>query len=76
MIVMINLVLATFNLVPIPPLDGSKILFSLLPYNMQYVRNFLERNQLFLVLIFVFFLWQFVAPVVSLEFRLITGLAI
>jgi Zn-dependent protease len=56
MIVMINLVLATFNLVPIPPLDGSKILFSLLPYNMQYVRNFLERNQLFLVLIFVFFL--------------------
>lgn len=76
MIVMINLVLATFNLVPIPPLDGSKILFSLLPYNMQYVRNFLERNQLFLVLIFVFFLWQLVAPVVSLEFRLITGLAI
>jgi Zn-dependent protease len=76
MIVMINLVLATFNLVPIPPLDGSKILFSLLPYNMQYVRNFLERNQLFLVLIFVFFLWQFVAPVVSLEFRLITGLMI
>lgn len=76
MIVMINLVLATFNLVPIPPLDGSKILFSLLPYNMQYVRNFLERNQLFLVLIFVLFLWSFVAPIVSLEFRLITGLAI
>jgi Zn-dependent protease len=76
MIVMINLVLATFNLVPIPPLDGSKILFSLLPYNMQYVRNFLERNQLFLVLIFVFFLWSFVAPIVSLEFKLITGLMI
>ena len=76
MIVLVNLVLATFNLVPIPPLDGSKILFSLLPYNMQYVRNFLERNQLFLVLIFVFFLWSFVMPVVALEFRLITGLAI
>ena len=74
MIVVINLVLATFNLVPVPPLDGSKILFSFLPYNMQYVRDFLEKNQLFLVLIFIFFLWQFIAPVVSIEFRLITGL--
>lgn len=74
MIVLINLVLATFNLVPIPPLDGSKIIFSLLPYDMQYVRDFLEKNQLFLILIFIFFLWQFISPVVSLEFRLITGL--
>ena len=30
-IVLVNLGLAIFNLVPIPPLDGSKILFSLLP---------------------------------------------
>ncbi len=74
MIVLINLVLATFNLVPVPPLDGSKIIFSLLPYEMQYIRDFLEKNQLFLILIFIFFLWQFISPVVSLEFRLITGL--
>lgn len=75
-IIMINLVLATFNLVPIPPLDGSKILFSLLPYNMYYVRNFLEKNGFFMLLIFVFFLWQFIYPLVSLEFKLITGLVI
>jgi Zn-dependent protease len=30
----INLLLAVFNLLPIPPLDGSKILMSQLPYNM------------------------------------------
>ncbi len=75
-IIMINLVLATFNLVPVPPLDGSKILFSLLPYNMYYVRDFLEKNGFFLILLFVFFLWQFISPVVALEFKLITGLAI
>ena len=40
-IVFINLILATFNLIPIPPLDGSKILFSILPYHMRDVRNFL-----------------------------------
>ena len=74
MIVFINLVLATFNLVPIPPLDGSKILFSILPYNMQYIRVFFERNGLFILIFFVFFLWQFVIPIVSWEFTLITGL--
>ena len=38
--VMINLVLAIFNMIPIPPLDGSKILFGLLPteYEESYLR--------------------------------------
>lgn len=75
-IVLINLVLATFNMVPIPPLDGSKILFSLLPYNMNYVREFLERNSLYLMLIFIFFLWKFIYPLVGVEFSLITGYAL
>jgi Zn-dependent protease len=33
--VVINIVLAIFNLVPIPPLDGSRILRNFLPYNLQ-----------------------------------------
>ncbi len=76
MIVTINLVLATFNLIPVPPLDGSKILFSFLPYSLQYIRNFLEQNGTFILLFFVFFLWQFMMPVISLEFTLLTGLVL
>ena len=39
-LVMINLVLAIFNMIPIPPLDGSKILFGLLPteYEESFIR--------------------------------------
>ena len=73
-IVFINLVLATFNMVPIPPLDGSKILFSVLPYRMQNVRVFFERNGMFLLIFFIVFLWQFLVPAIAWEFHLITGL--
>lgn len=76
MIVIVNLVLATFNLVPIPPLDGSKILFSFLPYSLLHVREFLERNGIWIMLIFIFYLWSFISPIISIEFRFITGLSI
>ncbi len=59
-IVVLNLFLAFFNLVPIPPLDGSKILPRFLPYSlsMQYerFRRVLEQNSVlgFILVIFAF----------------------
>ena len=75
-IVLINLVLAVFNLMPIPPLDGSKVLFSLLPLHMQHIREFLERYSLVLVFVFIFFVWQALFPVIGWLFRLLTGLSV
>jgi len=75
-IVFINLILAVFNLLPIPPLDGSKILFSFLPYSLIGIRNFLENNGIFVLLFFVFFLWRFIIPVVYFFFSLITGIGL
>jgi len=39
----INAALAFFNLIPVPPLDGSKILFGLLPNRMDHIAYTLER---------------------------------
>ena len=75
-IVFINILLAIFNLVPIPPLDGSKILFAIFPEKLYQMRTFFERYGLMLVLFFIFFLWQFIFPVIVLLFRLITGVTI
>jgi Zn-dependent protease len=72
-IVLLNLLLLVFNLVPIPPLDGSKILFALLPYKYQRLSFELERYGLVLVLFFVFFLFKFIIPVVFFLFKLIVG---
>lgn len=47
----INLVLAVLNLLPIPPLDGSRILTSLLPYKVAYYYNKLSRVGFILLII-------------------------
>ncbi|MFH1472937.1 MAG: site-2 protease family protein [bacterium] len=72
-IVFINILLAVFNLVPIPPLDGSKILYAFFPNKLYQIRGFFERYGLALVIIFIFFIWQFVAPLIYFLFSLITG---
>jgi len=42
--VVYNLVLMVFNLIPIPPLDGSKILFTILPPKYEHWQLYLEKN--------------------------------
>lgn len=74
-VVIINITLAIFNLVPIPPLDGSKILFALLPYKWQGLRQSFEKFGLILVFIFIFFLWPIMDPLVNYLFALFTGIA-
>ena len=69
----LNLVLAIFNLVPIPPLDGSKVLFALLPYKWRSVEVALERYGYMLLLVFIFFFAQLLTPIINLFFRLIVG---
>ena len=75
-IVIVNLALGIFNLVPIPPLDGSKILFSFLPESAFSFILAYEQYSLILLLVFIIFFSDYLYPILAFLFHLITGLAI
>ena len=47
---LINIILAAFNLIPIPPLDGSKILMGFLPENLQAAMERFEPYGFFVII--------------------------
>ncbi len=73
-IALVNLLLALFNLIPIPPLDGSKILFAFLPGRTAKFQSAVEYVSLPLLILFLIFLWPVVYPAVGHVFTFITGL--
>ncbi len=73
-VVLVNIVLALFNLVPIPPLDGSKILFSILGQKSWRFEAWFEKYSIIFILIFIFFLWGIISPLVSFIFSILTGI--
>ena len=76
-VVFINLVLAGFNLVPLPPLDGSKVLFALAPQHLvlRYRKGFEQYGMIFSI-IFIVYGWEYFLPLVVRSFAIITGLPI
>lgn len=72
-VVYVNILLGVFNLVPIPPLDGSKILFAILPDAMVEWRVKLERYGMYFLLAFMFFGFGLIAPIISGLFSVFTG---
>lgn len=71
--IVINIVLAIFNLIPIPPLDGSKILFSVLPQRWYKFKTWVEQKGFIISLVIVLFAWQFLAPFAIGIVRILIG---
>lgn len=72
-IVLLNLVLAVFNLFPIPPLDGHWLLMTFLPARFNWLKIALYRYNLLLLFIFLFFIFPIIIPFVYFLFNLIVG---
>lgn len=71
----INIGLGVFNLIPLPPLDGSKILMHFLPYN---AKNWMIRNQNIFYIVFLL-IWitglagVIISPVIDFIYNIIVG---
>jgi Zn-dependent protease len=72
-VVYINLVLMVFNLVPIPPLDGSKILAVFLSPSVRARYLGSERAGFILIILFVMLAGGMIIPIVNFLFRMIVG---
>jgi Zn-dependent protease len=72
-IILINTMLAFFNLIPLPPLDGHHILFALLPDSFYGFKSFLLRYGNILLLFVIFFGIGFLYPLVEAFVQFISG---
>lgn len=75
-IVLVNIVLAMFNSIPLAPLDGFRFLSAILPFRYQGFLRVVEQYSLPLLLLFIVFGWKFVAPLAFLIFTGLTGIGL
>ena len=71
-IVWINLILGIFNLLPIPPLDGSKILFYFFPS--RELEVFLHQFGIVILFLFIMLGGAIILPIIKLFFSILTGI--
>lgn len=72
-IIKVNIALALFNLLPIPPLDGSGVLFSLLPRRLERFEEILRQYGFIILIVFIMSGANFLSPIIASVHELLVG---
>jgi len=72
-VVYANILLAVFNLVPIPPLDGHHVLYSFLPDKFYAFKVWLQKYGFIILIVFLLFLFDWLRPVMDWLFYFASG---
>ena len=63
-LIITNIALAIFNLVPIPPLDGHHVLFALIPQEFEHIKQWLRKYSFIILIVFIIYGWELIAPII------------
>jgi len=63
-LIITNIALAIFNLVPIPPLDGHHLLFAIIPDEFNHIKRFLQQYSFIILIVFVLYGWRLISPLI------------
>ncbi len=63
--VLVNLAFFVFNMIPYPPLDGSRLLYAFAPEWLKSIMGAIERAGFIAILIFLFLAFSFIAPIIG-----------
>ncbi|MBI2112969.1 MAG: site-2 protease family protein [Candidatus Wildermuthbacteria bacterium] len=72
-VVMLNILLGVFNLLPIPPLDGSHVLFTFLPRAFDSFKIMLTQYGFIILVFVIFFFSEVISDIVRSVFLLLVG---
>jgi len=72
-VVFYNILLGLFNLIPIPPLDGSHVLFHFIPERFSHFKIVLQQYGMFILIFFIFFGFRFLEPIIYGLYNVIVG---
>lgn len=73
----VNIGLFVFNMIPFPPLDGSRLLYAVAPEPLQKLMYTIEQYGFMAILVFLLLLYPFISPIIdniyNAIFRLLLG---
>ncbi len=72
-VVWINVILAGFNLMPVPPLDGHWLLNAVMPASWRGVRAFMHQYQWILLVVVIFVVFPAVSPLLAVVVDVLVG---